>query len=366
MDSSEQALFHGRCFSDGNLLGGDWFLLRSLENRRKANDYTNEAHVCTNFSCKNSYYPITMFSYRHAFHAGNHADVLKHAMLVHVLHYLTQKDKALQVIDTHAGAGLYRLRSVEAKTSAESSTGIMRLLADPTAAKGSMGTLVSDYLKVLARFNQARNGSDPFAGAGMAEWRQYPGSPFLTETLLRDHDRLHVFEVHPTDQRLLRGLIGQRDSRHLIHLHVADGFAGVRPLLPPPSRRGLLICDPSYEIKSDYAKVVDMTVDALQRFATGCMFIWYPIVARPEAHDLPRKLKNAAIRAGKPWLYAALSVKSGQSNARGVAVGLSGSGVFVINPPFTLLPALKESLPHLVKLLAQDNHAGFELEHGNG
>lgn len=304
-----------------------------------------------------------MFSYRHAFHAGNHADVLKHAMLVHVLQYLTQKDKALQVIDTHAGAGLYRLRSAEANTSAEASTGIERLLADPTAAKGSMGSLVSDYLKVVARFNPSRTGGD--ALANMHAWRQYPGSPLLTETLLRDHDRLHVFEVHPTDQRLLRGLIGQRDSRQLMRLHVADGFTGVRSLLPPPSRRGLLVCDPSYEIKSDYGKVVEMSADALQRFATGCQFIWYPIVARPEAHDLPRKLKNTALRAGKSWLYAALSVKSGQSNARGVPVGLSGSGVFITNPPFTLLPALKESLPHLVKVLGQDAHAGFELEHGN-
>jgi 23S rRNA (adenine2030-N6)-methyltransferase len=362
MSKSEQALFHGRCFSAGNLLGGVLLLPRSLENRCKADDYTNEVIVRTDFSFKNRYYPITMFSYRHAFHAGNHADVLKHAMLVHTLQYLIQKDKALQVIDTHAGAGLYRLRSAEAKTSAEASSGIERLLADSKAAKGSMGALVSNYLQVLARFNPSRTKEDTFAN--MQTWRQYPGSPLLTETLLRDHDRMHVFEIHPTDQRLLRGLIGQRDSRRLISLHVADGFTGVRSLLPPPSRRGLLVCDPSYEIKSDYGKVVDMTADALQRFATGCVFVWHPIVARPEAHDLPRKLKNTATRAGKPWLYASLSVKSGQSNAHGVPVGLSGSGVFMINPPFTLLPALKESLPHLVKVLGQDSHAGFQLEHG--
>lgn len=304
-----------------------------------------------------------MFSYRHAFHAGNHADVLKHAMLVHVLQYLTQKDKALHVIDTHAGAGLYRLRSAEAQTSAEAGSGIERLLAIPHAAQGSMGSLVKDYLQVLARFNPSRTGGD--ALTGMRDWRQYPGSPLLAETLLRDHDRLHVFEVHPTDQRLLRGLIGQRDSRRLMTLHVSDGFTGVRALLPPPSRRGLIVCDPSYEIKSDYAKVIDMSIDALQRFATGCQFIWHPIVARAEAHDLSRKLKNAALRAGKPWVYAALSVKSGQSNARGVPTGLSGSGVFVINPPFTLLPALKDGLPHLVNALKQDGHAGFELEHGH-
>jgi 23S rRNA (adenine2030-N6)-methyltransferase len=302
-----------------------------------------------------------MFSYRHAFHAGNHADVLKHAMLVCTLQYLAQKDKALTVIDTHAGAGLYRLRGSQARTSAESSTGIERLLAHPQALQGGMGTLVKDYLALVQRFNPTKFHA---SAADNAVLRQYPGSPLMAEALLRDHDRLHAFEVHPTDQRLLRGLVAQRDSRRLMTLHVADGFVGVRALLPPPSRRGLLVCDPSYEIKSDYGKVVEMLADALKRFATGCVFIWHPIVARPEAHDLPRKLKNTAQRAGKPWVYASLSVKSGQSNAHGVPVGLSGSGVFVVNPPFVLHAALKESLPHLAQALAQDAHAGFTLERG--
>jgi 23S rRNA (adenine2030-N6)-methyltransferase len=304
-----------------------------------------------------------MFSYRHAFHAGNHADVLKHSILVAMLRYMTQKDTALTVVDTHAGAGLYRLDGDQARTSGEAESGIFSLLGGPNLkiSASGMGKLVDDYLAVLREFNPPPKGSP---SSGPFKLRHYPGSPLITEKLLRPQDRAHVFEVHPTDQRLLRGLVAQRDSRRIMTLRVADGFTGVRALLPPPSRRGLLVCDPSYEIKSDYAKVVELLTDALTRFATGSALIWHPIVARPEAHDLPRKLKNAATRAGKPWLYASLSVKSGQSNARGVPMGLSGSGVFVVNPPFVLAPALKESLPFMVKALGQDEHAGFVLEQG--
>ncbi len=304
-----------------------------------------------------------MFSYRHAFHAGNHADVLKHSILVAMLRYMTQKDTALTVVDTHAGAGLYRLDGDQARTSGEATAGIFSVLGGPNLPKGptGMGALVDDYLALLREFNPPAKGT---SASGPLPLRQYPGSPLITERLLRAQDRAHVFEVHPTDQRLLRGLVAQRDSRRIMALRVADGFAGVRALLPPPSRRGLLVCDPSYEIKSDYGKVVDMLTDALTRFATGSALIWHPIVARPEAHDLPRKLKNAASKAGKHWVYASLSIKSGQSNARGVPVGLSGSGVFVVNPPYVLMAALKESLPHLAKAMAQDEHAGFVLEQG--
>lgn len=307
-------------------------------------------------------YDAPMFSYRHAFHAGNHADVLKHGILVAMLRYMTQKETGLTVVDTHAGAGLYRLDGDQARTSGEAASGIFSLLGGQSLKTPGLGSLIDDYVAVLREFNPPAKGA-PTATAPTL--RNYPGSPLITEKLLRLQDRAHVFEVHPTDQRLLRGLVAQRDSRRLMTLRVADGFTGVRALLPPPTRRGLLVCDPSYEIKSDYGKVVDMLGDALTRFATGSVLIWHPIVARPEAHDLPRKLKNTAAKAGKPWLYASLSVKSGQSNARGVPVGLSGSGVFVVNPPFVLAPALKEALPHMVKAMGQDEHAGFVLEQGH-
>ena len=306
-----------------------------------------------------------MFSYRHAFHAGNHADVLKHAILVSLLRYLTQKETGLSVIDTHAGAGLYRLDGDQAHTSGEAEEGIFKLLGGTNLKTGSRGAMIDDYLAVLRDFNPPAKAGAAGSSASGQKLRNYPGSPLIAEKLLRHQDRLNAFEVHPTDQRLLRGLVSQRDARRIITLHVADGFTGVKALLPPPTRRGLLVCDPSYEIKSDYGKVVDMLGDALTRFATGCVLIWHPIVARAEAHDLPRKLKNTAARAGKSWLYASLSIKSGQSNARGVTVGLSGSGVFVVNPPYILAQALKEALPIMAKAMAQDEHAGFVLETGS-
>jgi 23S rRNA (adenine2030-N6)-methyltransferase len=289
-----------------------------------------------------------MFSYRHSFHAGNHADVLKHMVLVSILDYLVQKPTALSVIDTHAGAGLYRLDGRASHKSSESDDGIEKIWQQP---KLLALPIVARYVKLLQSFNPSPT-----------KLKQYPGSPLMIEHFLRPQDKLHAFEIHPTDQRLLRKLMGQRDHRKLVQLQFTDGFLGVKPLIPPPSRRGLLVCDPSYEIKTDYGKVLDLLNEHLLRFATGCALFWHPLVGRPEAHDLPRKLKNAATRAGRGWLYVSLSVRSGVSNARGVATGLSGSGVFVLNPPYVLGPALQAALPLLCKALAQDEHAHFELD----
>ena len=142
-----------------------------------------------------------------------------------------------------------------------------------------------------------------------------------------------------------------------------DGFEGLKKFLPPPARRALVLCDPSYEIKSDYGRVVDMVDDALRRFATGTYAVWYPIIARQEAHDLPRRLKQLATKAGKGWLHATLTVKSGKAAPLAEKrPGLPASGMFLINPPYTLHGALKEALPQMQQLLAQDRHAAHSLE----
>ena len=147
-----------------------------------------------------------------------------------------------------------------------------------------------------------------------------------------------------------------------------DGFGSATKFLPPPSRRALVLCDPSYEIKSDYGRVLDFVTEALKRFATGSYAIWHPIIPRPEAHDLPRRLKTLATKAGKPWLHATLTVKSSKilTDATGAThrPGLPASGMFLINPPFTLKAQLEAALPQMAKRLAQDRHAGFSLEHG--
>ncbi len=295
-----------------------------------------------------------MFSYRHAFHAGNHADVLKHTVLIATLQHLLQKDAALTVLDTHAGAGLYRLDGDYATTSAESADGILRLVAPATPP--ALTPALQDYVDMVRAFNQG------------AVTRVYPGSPFIAQRLLRDQDKLKLFELHPTDARALAGNVAQLEAGRQVAVLPEDGFEGVKKFLPPPARRALLLCDPSYEIKSDYGRVLDLVQDSLKRFATGVYAVWYPIIPRPEAHDLPRRLKTMANKAGKPWLHATLTVKSSKLAAPASEnqrrPGLPASGMFLINPPFTLQAALREALPQMAELLAQDRHATHGLEVG--
>ena len=295
-----------------------------------------------------------MFSYRHAFHAGNHADVLKHTVLVAVLQHLTEKEAALLVLDTHAGAGLYRLDGDYAHTSGEAADGIARLLQ--AQAQGQvLAPALQDYVELVQGFNAA------------AATKIYPGSPFIAQRLLRPHDRLKLFELHPTDHRLLAGNVAQLEAGRQVAVALEDGFEGVKKFLPPPARRALLLCDPSYEIKSDYARVPAMVQDALLRFATGCYVVWYPIIARQEAHDLPRRLKALASKAGKGWLHATLTVKSSKMTAlQDKRPGLPASGMFVINPPYTLRAALQPALVQMQALLGQDRHAAHTLETGGG
>ncbi|MSQ75441.1 MAG: 23S rRNA (adenine(2030)-N(6))-methyltransferase RlmJ [Rhodoferax sp.] len=312
-----------------------------------------------------------MFSYRHAFHAGNHADVLKHMTLLAVLRHMTQKQTALTVFDTHAGAGLYRLDGDYARTSGEAAEGFLRLLAAPplllptkanpqTAADAATSAptalLLQDYLDLVASFNSKNS------------QRVYPGSPFIIQRLLRERDRLKLFELHPTDAKTLGANIAQLAAGRQVAVLQEDGFEGLRKFLPPPARRALVLCDPSYEIKSDYARVTVMLADALQRFVTGTYVAWYPLIPRPEAHDVPRKLKTLAVKAQRPWLNASLTVKNSKltTDAMGEVQrpGLPASGLFIINPPHTLKAALQTALPQLVKQLAQDAHAAWAVESG--
>ncbi|MGQ0710066.1 MAG: 23S rRNA (adenine(2030)-N(6))-methyltransferase RlmJ [Rhodoferax sp.] len=294
-----------------------------------------------------------MFSYRHAFHAGNHADVLKHTVLIAILRHLVQKETPLMVLDTHAGAGLYRLDGDYAQTSGEAADGVSRLQGLAQAAPAA----VQDYLDVVGSFNT------------QTPWKVYPGSPFIIQKFLRERDKLKAYEIHPTDAKTLAANIAQLQAGRQVAVLREDGFEGVRKLLPPPSRRGLLLCDPSYEIKNDYTRIVAMLTDALQRFATGTYAIWYPIIPRPEAHDLPKRLKTLAQRTGRAWLHASLTVKSSKihhsESGHDIRPGLPASGMFVINPPHTLKEALKDALPFLAEVLGQDGNAAHSLESGS-
>ena len=309
-----------------------------------------------------------MFSYRHAFHAGNHADVLKHTVLIAILRYLAQKESALAVFDTHAGAGLYRLDGDYAQTSGEAADGFLRLAAlapKPTAAgsPGSKGAnmtpnalvpALQDYVDLVASFN------------GRSSPKVYPGSPFIIQRLLRGRDKLKLFELHPTDSKTLSANIAQLEAGRQVAVLREDGFEGLKKFLPPPQRRALVLIDPSYEVKSDYGRAAATITDVLTRFATGTYALWYPIIPRMDAHDLPRKLQTLATKAGKRWLNPTLTVKSSKilrdDAGQEKRPGLPASGMFIINPPHTLKAILQSALPQMVQLLGQDKNAQFSLD----
>ena len=301
-----------------------------------------------------------MFSYRHAFHAGNHADVLKHLTLVALLQYLGQKETGLSVIDTHAGAGVYRLDQDHARTSAESDAGILRLFAAVARAQQAgkdVPPALQDYLAVVQGFNPG------------GDWRVYPGSPWISQALLRPQDKLKLFEVHPTDAKVLEKHVAELERGKQIEVLRRNGFEGLKSLLPPPTRRALVLMDPSYELKTDYAATLESLEDAMQRFPTGTYAVWYPVIGRPEAHTLARKLKTLAQRHGRGWVQAELNVgltpAEGQTAA--VARGRAGtsmraSGMHVINPPYTLADTLRTTLPWLVDALREPVGAGWTVE----
>lgn len=277
-----------------------------------------------------------MLSYRHAFHAGNHADVLKHFVLVCLLRYLNQKDKPYWYIDTHAGAGAYGLDAGYATKNAEHEAGIARLWQ-----RNDLPPELADYVELVRGMNPA------------GKLTLYPGSPYIAHKLLRDQDRMRLFELHTTDVQLL-GQTFQNDQKRVI-VTLGDGFAGLKSLLPPAPRRALVLIDPSYEDKRDYGRVVEAMKDSLQRFATGTYMVWYPLLKRPEARHLAERLR--ALK-GIEWLDLSLAVAAPAQDG----FGMHGSGLFIVNPPWTLREILSRSLPVLKHALAQDGGAEYHLE----
>jgi 23S rRNA (adenine2030-N6)-methyltransferase len=276
-----------------------------------------------------------MLAYRHAFHAGNHADVLKHTVLTLVLRYMNTKDKSYRLVDSHAGAGGYSLEGRYAQKKGEFEHGIGRLWE-----RDDLPAPVADYVARVRQFNPA----------GRLE--QYPGSPAFAQMLLRAQDQLRLFELHPTDHRILASYLGGVKGAEV---YAADGFDGLKGQLPPSSRRGVVLMDPSYEGNRDYARVVSSLRTALERFAEGVYMVWYPQVSKLEAAQLPKRLEALA---PKGWLHARLTVQ--QPDAQGF--GLAGSGVFLINPPYTLHDELLTVLPYLTETLGQYDGANYLLE----
>ena len=289
-----------------------------------------------------------MFSYRHAFHAGSHADILKHLTLIHLVEYLQEKPGALTIVDTHAGAGIYNLEDGFATVSKEANGGIFRL-AQYVASCQKAGTPVESSIQHYLHSIQAENTDGVLAA--------YPGSPFILARLLRPQDRLKLFELHPKEIDILRHNIKQLPQAKQIDIYAEDSFARLKGLLPPPSRRGLVLIDPSYEDKQDYRNLETAIDEALQRFATGCYAIWYPALSRRESAALPDRMKKMAAAHQRSWLHAELRVENAPGERR-----LQASGMFIINPPWTLQKHLADALPALVKALGINAGAKFILK----
>jgi 23S rRNA (adenine2030-N6)-methyltransferase len=287
-------------------------------------------------------------NYRHAFHAGNFADVMKHATLARILVHLLGKPASFRVIDTHAGAGLYDLRGEEASRSGEWHDGIERLLVAPLAP--AVHALLKPYLDVVAALNnippfvstQAENRVAP-AQAQYA-LAAYPGSPALTRALLRAQDRLVACELEPKAFAALAHNLA-RDRR--IKTVAIDGWIALNAYVPPPERRGLVVIDPPYEDAEDFTRLAQSLELAHRKWASGIYLLWYPIKGRQEPDALARSLKRSGITR---VLRAELAV--GATSAQGP---LGGCGLIVVNPPWTLADELSVLLPALAKALGSRN-----------
>lgn len=278
-----------------------------------------------------------MLSYRHAFHAGNHADVLKHFILWLTLDYFNRKDKPYWYIDTHSGAGLYDLRSSEAQKVGEYQHGIARLQQAPV-----LPDLLQSFLQHLQQIVPHKH--------------LYCGSPWLAQATLRESDKLRLFELHPTDfQHLQNNMREARLNRRGI-LKQEDGFQGLIALLPPPTRRAVVLIDPPYESKQDYERVIKTLKEAQKRFEQGCYLIWYPCLSRVESQKLPEQLKKLSPHN---YLQAELYVQQ----ARADGFGMHGSGMWLINPPYLLAEQLRHTLPILAQQLQQDKGARYVLDY---
>jgi 23S rRNA (adenine2030-N6)-methyltransferase len=271
-------------------------------------------------------------NYRHIYHAGNFADVLKHAVLARLIVYLQQKDKAFRVIDTHAGIGLYDLSSTEAQKTGEWQDGIGRLVS---------AELPADVASLLAPYLDAVRALNPEGGVEL-----YPGSPKLTRMLMREQDRLSAMELHPEDCETLRDLF---EGDYHVRVTELDGWLSLGAHMPPKEKRGIVLVDPPFEIEGEYERLVDGLVKAYRRFPGGTYCLWYPIKKGAPIKDFHDALKETEI---PKMLCAELSVRSDRETT-----GLSGSGLIIVNPPYTLHDELNTILPVLKTLLAQDRFA---------
>lgn len=272
-----------------------------------------------------------MLSYLHGYHAGNHADVLKHTVLTALLERLVAKLKPLRYIDTHAGAGGYDLRAAAAERNKEHLGGVGKLWDASDAP-----TAVARWRALAQRFN------------GGNALRRYPGSPWFASALLRPIDDLFLFERHPAEHRALQQAF---DSHRRAKVLREDGLSASIGLVPPPSKRALTLIDPSYELRDEHRLVIDCVRKVHARFATGVIAIWYPVIERRAVERYERALRAAGLGSIATYELTVADERRGG--------GLVGSGMFIVNPPWQLHDELAEALPWLTERLAVDASASY-------
>ncbi|MGY0219324.1 23S rRNA (adenine(2030)-N(6))-methyltransferase RlmJ [Endozoicomonadaceae bacterium StTr2] len=264
-----------------------------------------------------------MLSYRHAFHAGNFADVLKHAVLHLTMEHMVRKDKAMTCIDTHAGAGMYRLQGDHAQKTGEYQEGIAKLWQ-----RDDLPEALQPYIDHIKQLNPGNT------------LKTYPGSPAITQSWLRRDDNFYLYELHPNDHKLLNR---QFERRKKVRVAQSDGYHALKALLPPPSRRGMVLIDPPYELKTDYQQAIKAIQNGYQRFSTGTYMVWYPVVKRGFIDDMVKQIQRSQMRN---VLQIELCIQPDNNE-----FGMTGTGMLVVNPPWKLKQQMEEVLPYLVKHL---------------
>jgi len=276
-------------------------------------------------------------NYRHAYHAGNFADVVKHIILTRLVLYLQRKDQAFRVIDTHAGIGRYDLAGVEAGKTSEWQSGIGRLLE--ASLEPAVETLVKPYLDIV----RAENAD--------GKMRHYPGSPLIVRHLLRRQDRLSALELHPEDAERLSALFAGDVQVRVTKL---DGWLAMGAHLPPKEKRGLVLVDPPFEAAGEFARIVEALIKAHRRFSGGTFALWYPVKDQLEV----RRFVNALRGSGIPKvLRTELMIRARSAEPR-----LDGTGMIIVNPPFTLENELRQLFPALSKILSEEKNASYTVD----
>ncbi len=274
-----------------------------------------------------------MLSYRHAFHAGNFADVLKHSVLSIVLDYMTRKEKGFCYIDSHSGAGMYQLADSYSQKTGEYKNGIAKIINDESAPEA-----LEPYLSLINSLNLHSDNLEI-----------YPGSPGVAKAFVRRQDSSHLFELHPSDIQHLEHFC---QHWRKVFVKQSDGYKGVLALLPPPSRRGVVLIDPPYELKEDYQKAVSTIIKAYNKFSTGTYIVWYPVVKRSFIEQMQKDFTNSDI---KNLLQVEFCLADDTEE-----YGMTGTGLFIVNPPWQLSEQLAEILPFMKAKLG-NNDSSYQL-----